>query len=91
MSLELDTTPPPSPEARALRAVGEELDVLGDAVTSLDAIVRTQVDMSATDHRTVVAKLDTIIAILTDPGEGLVARVRVLEVWRGDHAREHAQ
>ncbi len=86
-----DTLPPPNPEARALRAIGRELDVMSEALTSLDSGVRALADMGAEDHSTVNAKLDRIIEILTDPGEGLVARLAVLEAWRGEHAREHAQ
>ncbi len=83
-----DTIPPPSPEAKALRAIGAELDVLGEAVTSLDTSVGALAEMSAEDHKVVVSKLDTIIALLTDPSDGLVARVGVLEAWRGEHVRE---
>lgn len=90
-----DTTdPPPSPEAKALRAIGRELDTLGDAYSELAAGVRALADMGEEDARNAArreSKLDQIIAILTNPETGLVARVGRLEQWRGEHAREHVQ
>ncbi len=86
--------PPPDPQARAMRAVGRELDQLGDAFGELSAGVQALAEMGETDARTlarVEVKLDTLIALLAGPERGLVARVGVLESWRGDHEREHAQ
>ncbi len=91
---ETRTDPPPSHEARALRAVGRELDTLGDAFGELSAGVQALAEMGETDARAlarVEGKLDTLIALLTGPESGLIARVGSLESWRGEHAREHAQ
>jgi hypothetical protein len=88
------TTPPASPEARALRAIGRELDTLGEAVGELSAGVQALAEMGEEDARNAArreGKLDQIIAILTNPESGLVARVGVLESWRGEHERAHVQ
>lgn len=92
--LELDTDPPPDPQAKALRAVGRELDTLGDAFGELAAGVQALAEMGETDARALgrlEGKIDTLIALLTGPESGLVARVSVLESWRGEHAGEHAR
>lgn len=77
-----------------MRAIGHELDTVGDALSELSAGVQALTDMGEEDARDAArreGKLDTIIAILTNPESGLVARVGVLEVWRGQHEREHVQ
>ncbi len=85
------TIPPPSAEAKALRAIGAELDVMSEGLTSIDASMRTLADMSADDAKEINSKLDRIINLLIEPGAGLLPRVAALEVWRGEHVREHAQ
>lgn len=91
---EIETDPPPSPEARAIRAIGRELDTLGDFVGELSAGVQALTEMGETDARTlarVESKIDQILAVLTHPESGLVRRIGELEAWRGEHAYEHAR
>ena len=88
------TDPPPAPDARAMRAIGRELDTLGELVGELSAGVSALVEMGETDARTlarVEGKIDSLIELLTGPESGLVARVGSLEMWRGEHAREHVR
>lgn len=77
-----------------MRAIGRELDTLGDAVSELSAGVQALAEMGEEDARNAArreSKLDQIIAILTNPESGIVARVGVLESWRGEHERLHVQ
>jgi hypothetical protein len=85
------TIPPPSAEAKALRSIGAELDVMSEAITSLDSSIVALSEMGAQDMRTLNAKLDRIIGLLTEPATGLLPRVEALETWRGELARAHAQ
>lgn len=90
---EVATDPPPSLEARALGAIGHELDVVGDALSSLAAGVSGLQQLGEEDAvslRGVHRKLDKILDVLTNPATGLVARLEQIEMWRGDHEREHA-
>lgn len=90
------TEPPPGHEAtgRALRAVGVELDVLGEEMTRLAAGVETLAEMGDRDHADqksalarIESKLDVAIGYLRDQAD----RIRDLEGWRGEHTREHAR
>ncbi len=100
LELDVATDPPPSPEARALGAIGYELDVIGDTLSTLsagvsglqqlgeeDAVTLRQLARGQSDMN---AKLDRILALLIDPAEGLLPRLERLETWRGEHARAHA-
>jgi hypothetical protein len=89
---EVKTDPPPSVshEARALRAIGAELDVVGDALGTLAAGVSGLQQLGEEDAvtlRGISRKLDKVLELLTDSLE----RTSRLEIWRGDHMREHAQ
>jgi hypothetical protein len=87
------TVPPPSPEARALRTVGRELDALGDVALATLSKVETLQEMGETDAatlRSIDDKIGQLITALTDPERGLLPRVERLEAWRGDHSRQHA-
>ncbi len=87
------TDPPPSPEARALGAIGHELDVIGDTLSTLTACVSGLQELGESDAatlRSIDRKLDQILAILTEPDLGVVPRLDRLEYWRGEHVRAHA-
>ncbi len=86
------TTPPASPEAKALRAIDRELDVMGEALTSLAAHTETLAEMGTNDHQEqkqtlgrIEGKLDDALAFLRD----FAGRIGELESWRGEHERAH--
>ena len=88
------TDPPPSPVARALRAIGRNLDALGRGVGILRAQTEALTELGNADHAEhkqtlgrIESKLD---ACLSRFGE-LADRIDVIEGWRGSHEREHAR
>jgi len=93
------TTPPPSPEARALRTLGRELDTLGDVAIATLVKAEALEEMGEADARTlaqvkgaverVETKLDYLIELLTNPERGVLPRLERIELWRGYHEREH--
>lgn len=86
---EIKTDPPADPQARALRAIGYELDVVGDSLSTLAAGVSGLQELGEEDAvtlRQINRKLDTIVRLLTESLE----RTEQLETWRGEHMRDHA-
>ncbi len=88
------TTPPASPEVKAWRAIDRELDVVGEALTSLAAHTETLAEMGTNDHAEqkqalgrIESKLDDALAYLRD----FAGRIGELEQWRGDHERAHVR
>lgn len=90
------TERPPTDETtgRALRAVGVELDVMGEEMTRLAAGVETLAEMGDRDHADqksaltrIEGKLDVALSYLRDFG----GRIAELEAWRGEHERAHAR
>lgn len=88
------TDPPPSPVARALRAIGRNLDALGRGLGLIRAQTAALSEMGNADHAEQKATLGRIEgkldAALSRFGE-LADRVDTLERWRGEHARDHAR
>ena len=86
------TDPPaPSAEARALRAIGTELDVLGELATATAAGVQALQDAGETDAATLRRiERDTgeILALLKS---SVLPRLDALEQWRGEHERGHVR
>lgn len=84
------TDPPPSPVARALRAIGRNLDALGRGLGLLRAQTQTLTEMGDADSKTlsrIEGKLDACLARFGEVAD----RVDTLERWRGEHAREHTR
>ncbi len=97
LELDVTTDPPPSPEARALGAIGHELDVIGDVLGTISATAAELQRMGEEDAREardrddrINRKLDQILEALTDSDRGVIARLDRLEQWRGEHSRDHA-
>ncbi len=93
MGLELDveapTVPPPDPGAKALGAISNELDTLGDLAAETAAKLQTLADFAVEDRRDfgkVLAALGRIERALGAQSD----RVGELETWRGTHERQHA-
>ncbi len=85
-----NTVPPPSPVARALRAIGRNLDALGRGLGLIRAQTQALAEMGNDDSerlRRIESKLD---ACLSRFGE-LADRTDTLERWRGQHEREHTR
>ncbi len=85
-----DTTPPPSPEAKALRAIGSNLDALGELATDHAAQLGTLREMGDDDARALARieiKIDQVLGVL----RSLADRTAELEGWRGDHERAHVR
>jgi hypothetical protein len=88
------TDPPPAPDSKALRAIGRELDTIGDALGEMAAHVGALTDMGEEDARTltrVEEKIDKLITLLTGPEAGLLRRTSELESWRREHEQDHAR
>ena len=84
------TNPPPSPEARALRAIDQNLDALGQIASELASKVGTLTELGENDSavlRGVARDVAEILTILKNDS----ARLGELEAWRGDHMRDHAR
>ncbi len=85
-----DTVPPPDPGAKALGAISNELDTLGDLAAETAAKLQTLIDFGADDakdRRTMLAALGRIERALGQQAD----RVGTLEAWRGEHERQHAR
>lgn len=85
-----NTVPPPDPGAKALGAISNELDTLGDLAAETAAKLQTLIDFGADDakeRQLILASLGRIERALG----GQADRVAELEAWRGSHEREHAQ
>lgn len=81
------TDPPPSPTARALRAVSRNLDALGDLAVEHSAKLDGVTEMGAADSkilRALDAKVDRLLLLFEQ-------RITAVEQWQGDHAAEHAR
>lgn len=94
MGLELDveapTIPPPDPGAKALGAISNELDTLGDLAAETAAKLQTLADFAQEDRKDfgkVLAALGRIEQALGTQSD----RVGELETWRADHERQHAR
>lgn len=85
-----DTKPPPDPGAKALGAISNELDTLGDLAAETAAKLQTLIEFGVDDRRDfdrVLSALGRIEALLG----GQDARIAELESWRGEHERQHAR
>ena len=94
MGLELDveapTVPPPDPGAKALGAISNELDILGDLAAETAAKLQTLADFAQEDRKDfgkVLAALGRIEQVLAQGSD----RLAELESWRGEHERQHAR
>jgi hypothetical protein len=79
------TDPPPSPTAKALRAIGANLDTLGDLIVENSGRLAALQEMGEADShvlRRVEGKVDRLLLLLEQ-------RVGDLETWRGAHERAH--
>lgn len=84
------TNPPPSPEAKALRAIDQNLDVLGVVVGQLAAASAELAQLGVDDAQTlrrIESKIDQVLKAIGP----VVDRVSDLEGWRGVHERKHAE
>lgn len=85
-----DTVPPPSPEAKALGAISNELDTLGDLVAETTAKLQTLTEFSQEDRKDFARVLAALGRIEAAVG-GQSDRIAELESWRADHERAHAR
>ncbi len=84
------TSPPPSPDSRALSAISSNLDALGEFAVSGDAKLQALTEAGEQDAQTlgrIERKLDAILDFIRDQHYQL----GILQSWRGEHEREHAR
>ena len=81
------TIPPASPAARALRAVGRNLDALGDLAVEHSAKLDGLTEMGEEDSkilRRLESKIDRLLLLFEQ-------RISAIEEWQGEHAASHAR